>query len=210
VDIPHPRIGYTGKLKRQLDWPLLLHLAQRHREWSFVFVGPTSPHPDIGPSIDALNRLPNVYFLGSKSPLALGAYPQHFDVCLMPYRVDDYTRYIYPLKLHEYLASGRPLVGSRIPALEEFADIVALANTPETWSAAIGALLTPTATSWAARAIRQEVARRFDWDVLVDRIAGIIVTRLGIERTRSVSEASGFQSIGERPSVPIVDQIQGS
>jgi len=40
--IPHPRIGYTGWIKRQLDWPLLVRLTQAHPEWSFVFVGPQS------------------------------------------------------------------------------------------------------------------------------------------------------------------------
>src|SRR3990172_5425655 len=43
--IPHPRIGYSGYLKKQLDWPLILDLTRRHREWSFVLVGPRSPHP---------------------------------------------------------------------------------------------------------------------------------------------------------------------
>lgn len=48
----------------------------------------------------------------------------------MPYRVNDYTKYIYPMKLHEYLAGGRPTVGSRIRSLEDFAGIVDLAMTP--------------------------------------------------------------------------------
>ena len=60
-----------------------------------------------------LEEQPNVHFLGAKTPEELVGYPAHFDACIMPYRMDDYTKYIYPLKLHEYLASGRPVVASR-------------------------------------------------------------------------------------------------
>jgi glycosyltransferase involved in cell wall biosynthesis len=179
--IPHPRIGYTGQLKRQVDWALMVELVATHPEWSFVFVGPVSPHPELRAIFDALSRQGNVHFLGAKSAQELAAYPQHFDVCLMPYVIDDYTRYIYPLKLHEYLASGTPTVGSPIPALKEFAGIVALADTPEGWSSAISEALAPLARSAAQRAARQEVARRFDWDALVGRIAGIFAARLGVE-----------------------------
>jgi glycosyltransferase involved in cell wall biosynthesis len=180
ANIPHPRIGYTGQLKRQVNWDLMAELVATHPEWSFVFVGPVSPHPELRAIFDALSRHANVHFLGAKSAQALAAYPQHFDVCLMPYVMDDYTRYIYPLKLHEYLASGTPTVGSPIPALKEFAGIVALADTPEGWSGAIAEALEPPARSAAQRAVRQGVARRFDWDALVGRIAGILAARLGI------------------------------
>ena len=94
--IPHPRIGYSGFIKKQLDWTLILELIRRHPDWSFVFVGPLSPQPEILPVIPELTRHPNVYLLGGKSLPDLAAYPQHFDVCIMPYRVDGYTNQIYP------------------------------------------------------------------------------------------------------------------
>ena len=177
--IPHPRIGYTGHIKRQLDWPLLRHLAARHPEWSFVFVGPVAPHPEIQSAIRELSDRPNVYFLGSKSVRELPSYPQHFDVCLLPYQVDDYTKYIYPLKLHEYLAGGRPLVGAPIRSLEKFSELVAVPRTPEEWSAAIAAALSPEANTPERRAARQKTARTHDWDVLVERMAGTMAQRLG-------------------------------
>jgi len=174
--IPRPRIGYTGKLKRQLDWALLATLAARHPEWSFVFVGPRSPHPDIAAALERLGRMPNVHFLGGKPVGQLLAYPQHFDACIMPYRITEYTKYIFPLKLHEYLASGRPAVGTRIPALERFAHVVALASAPAEWEAALRAALAPEAA--AGRAARQAVARGYDWDAIVSRIAATLAARL--------------------------------
>jgi glycosyltransferase involved in cell wall biosynthesis len=178
--IARPRIGYTGYLKSQLDWPLLLGLTTKRPEWSFVFVGPRRPHGEIDGALDELARRPNVYLLGAKPTQELAAYPQHFDVCMMPYRVDHYTNHIYPLKLHEYLASGRPAVGTRIRTLEDFADVVDLAGTPDEWSAAITRALRPTAeSSDGHRIARQTVARQHDWQAITRTIAETLAQVLG-------------------------------
>jgi glycosyltransferase involved in cell wall biosynthesis len=180
--LPRPRIGYTGVIKQQLDWTLLVSLVDRHPSWSFVFVGPRAPHEEIFATLDALARRPNVYFLGPKPVPELARYPQHFDVCIMPYRLIADANYIYPLKLHEYLASGSPAVGTPIPSLAEFTDVVQLASTVEEWSAALGGALAPGASAPAAREARRAVARQYDWDVLVERIAEIMLA--GVSDTR--------------------------
>jgi glycosyltransferase involved in cell wall biosynthesis len=179
AEIPHPRIGYSGHIKKQLDWPLLLDLTARHPEWSFVFVGAPNRHPEIVAHIDQLSRRPNVRFLGSKSVQELATYPQHFDVCLMPYARNDYTKYIYPLKLHEYLASGRPVVGAPIASLEPFRHLVKLPETSEQWSAAIAESLGPVANSTEQRTKRQAAAKQHDWEILVRQIAETMSLRLG-------------------------------
>jgi glycosyltransferase involved in cell wall biosynthesis len=187
VTIPHPRIGYTGVLKRQLDWPLIFSLVQHHPELSFIFVGPHSPDPKTLANIAELTQRPNVYFLGPKSVDDLAAYPQHFDVCIMPYIADAYTKYINPLKLHEYLASGRPVVGTEIRPLYEFVDMVALANTPEEWSTAISNALDSELNTVEHRIRRQTVARKHDWDKLVEEIAKTMAERLGLDQPISRS-----------------------
>lgn len=178
-DIPRPRIGYAGWLKRQLDWDLLLELASAHPVWSFVFVGPRKAHTEIDEPVRALEALPNVHFLGRKSVAELARYPQHFDACIMPYRVDGYTQYIYPLKLHEYLASGRPVVGSPLPALEPFGDVVALPRNAHEWSAALEEALSPGMNAADVRAARQEIARAHDWLPLARQVAGAIAHAAG-------------------------------
>ncbi len=180
--IPYPRIGYNGFLKQQLDWDLLLHLAEDRPEWTFVFVGPRSNHPQIADVIARMNAMPNVRFLGPKPWHELGAYAQHFDVSIMPYdRTSDYVQYIFPLKLHEYLATGCPVVGSRIRSLEDFQDVVELAETKEEWERAIVRSLAPVARSRDKLAARQAIARGNDWGVLVRRIAATMGARLGLE-----------------------------
>lgn len=129
-----PRIGYAGNLKRMLDWHLLLELSRLHPEWSFVFVGRMLPHFEVQQISKQLSERENVHILGPYPTDQVPSYVQHFDVCMMPYKLDDYTKYIYPLKLHEYLASGKPVIGSPIPALQAFREVVLLADGAQEWS----------------------------------------------------------------------------
>jgi glycosyltransferase involved in cell wall biosynthesis len=178
--IPHPRMGYVGVIKNQLDLPLLVALAERHRQWSFALVGPLSHN--LGEQtalIQQLSQMPNVYFLGGKPVDALPAYVQHIDVCMLCYEVNGYTKFIYPLKLHEYLASGRPVVGSPIRSLQDFAHIIRLARTTDEWSTALNDMLAPAAQSAAQMEARQRTARQYDWNTLVERIARTLCGRLG-------------------------------
>lgn len=177
-DIPHPRIGYTGYIKKQIDWELLLELAQRRSSWSFVFVGARHAHPEIDAILARLDALPNVHFLGTKPTSELSRYPQHLDVCLMPYKVNDYTKYIYPLKLHEYLASGRPVVSVPLPALRGCEHLVDIASGAAEWEHAIERQLEPAVTDPARTLARQAEARRHDWSTIADRIAAVIRERI--------------------------------
>lgn len=178
ASIPHPRIGYSGFLKKQLDWALLLRLATAHPEWSFVFVG-ARKHDEIDSLIGELSQRPNVHFLGAKPVKELAHYPQHFDACVMPYRMDDYTKYIFPLKLYEYLASGRPVVGSPIRSLLDYAHVVKLASTTEEWSEALAGSLAPCPKADELAETRLRIARENDWSVQIHRLARIISARLG-------------------------------
>jgi glycosyltransferase involved in cell wall biosynthesis len=178
-EIPHPRIGYIGAIKRQLDFGLLLELAKRHVEWSFVFVGPKHNLGMDVMLVDELSELPNVHFLGHKPIEIACAYPQHMDVCLLPYQMNDYTKYIYPLKLHEYLAGGKPIVGTSIRSLLDFAHIIKLAGTYDEWSRAVTEALGSNAVSSDQIQKRRSIAKQVDWGILVHDIAGSLCDRLG-------------------------------
>jgi len=178
--IPKPRIGYTGNLKRMLDWRLLLQLSTMHPEWSFVLVGSMLPHLEVREVSRELSRRQNVYIVGPRPSELIPSYVQHFDVCIMPYKVDDYTKYIYPLKLHEYLAGGNPVVGSSIPALQEFKEEVLLADGSDEWSSMIARALSGQENTVERRTTRQLVAAGFDWDLLVEKLAGTLAHRLGL------------------------------
>ena len=171
ASIPHPRIGYAGVIKRQLDLGLLLRLARLRPDWSFVMVGPVMNVEGKQQELEGLRQLANVYLLGGKPAHELPAYIQHFDVGLMCYELNDYTRYIYPLKLHEYLASGRPAVSAPISAVLRFTNVVTVAKDDAEWLAAIESALAERDPEGTAIRARQEVARKSDWEVLVGQIA---------------------------------------
>jgi glycosyltransferase involved in cell wall biosynthesis len=184
ANIPRPILGYSGYIKKQLDWKLLLELATRHPEWSFVFVGEKRPHPEIREMLDQMEALPNVHFLGGRPSTELARYPQHFDVCLMPYRMNDYSKYIFPLKLYEYLAGGRPTISMPLPALAGLGDLVSVAAGVDEWERTIERLLEPGGDAPARSRLRQTEARRHDWDVIVDEIARSLAQRLELPERR--------------------------
>src|SRR5437588_7516271 len=128
-----------------------------------------------------MSRLSNVQFLGARPAEHLGEYVQHFDVCTMPYVIDDYTKYIYPGKMHEYLASGRPVVSTPVRSVQEFKDVIVIAKDAQEWSVAIESALADNENTHEKRNARQRVAREYDWERLVDRIAQTIATRLCLQ-----------------------------
>lgn len=177
--IPRPRIGYVGAFKRQMDWTIVRNLVAGHPEWHWVFVGEwLESHTDLAPVRSWLEARPNVHFAGCVPADRLGEFPFHFDVGVLPYVEDGYTKYIYPLKLHEYLAAGLPAVGTPIRTLRDFAGEIRLARTAGEWEAAIEAALGPDQRSPEAVTRRRAVAKAHDWDRLVDGIAEMIEDRL--------------------------------
>lgn len=179
--IDRPRVGYVGIVKKQLDLELLAEIAERRPGWSVVMVGPRGELTGEEDRLGRLETLPNVHFLGSKAPEETPGYMQHMDVCVLPYVVDDYTKYINPLKMYEYLAAGRPVVGVPLPAIRELADVVEVASTVEEWLHTLESAMEPAANSDAMVEKRRSVAERYDWDVLTRRVADTIAERLGFE-----------------------------
>jgi len=188
--IPHPRIGYIGVIKKQLNFQLLITLAQQHPQWSFVFVGPIGFLGGNGLLLQQLQTMRNVFFLGYKSVNLLPAYTQHMDVCTLCYEANDYTKFIYPLKLHEYLASGRPIVGAPIPSVIEFSNVIQVAESPEEWSIAINKALLPAASESTAIKARRDIARQHDWNQITRNIAEALCCQLGDEYCGRLSSFS--------------------
>jgi glycosyltransferase involved in cell wall biosynthesis len=135
--------------------------------------------------------LPNVHYLGNRAVGEVPAYVRHMDACLLCYALTDYTRYIFPLKLHEYLAAGRPVVGADIRTLRDFADTIRIAQGVEGWCAAIESALAPAERAHERVEARRRVARAYDWNAITARIAGTLCERLGGDAPARFRAASG-------------------
>lgn len=187
--LQRPRVGYVGVIKRQLDLALLVRLAKARPEWSIAMIGPIGTMTGKEHTLAELRSLPNVRFLGAKAAGDLPAYVQHLDVCLMCYEVNGYTKYIYPLKLHEYLAGGRPVVTAAIDAVLEHADVVTVARNDEEWLAGIQRALEASSSGEHAVQARQTRARQYDWDALAGKIADLISAGLAARGSMRRSDA---------------------
>jgi glycosyltransferase involved in cell wall biosynthesis len=190
--IPKPRIGYVGMIKRQMNLELLLEVAQKRPAWSFVFVGPAVYLGHSAAALDRLKELPNCYFLGARDVQALPAYMQSLDVCLLTYLMNDYTKYINPLKIYEYLAAGRPIVGSPIRAVVAHGETVLTASDSGGLVSHIEASLLSTDDENAARERRRVYASQYDWDVIVDKILNVMRSALSNPQSK-LSSATAAQ-----------------
>ena len=107
--IARPRLGYYGVIDERLDLGLIRDLAAARPEWQIVMVGPVAKLSDAD-----LPRAANLHWLGQKSYAELPAYLAGWDVALMPFAINDATRFISPTKTPEYLAAGRPVVSTPV------------------------------------------------------------------------------------------------
>ncbi|GAB4029542.1 glycosyltransferase family 1 protein [Spirosoma jeollabukense] len=107
--IAGPRIGYSGVIDERLDLSLIEQLARRRPDWQFVLLGPVVK---INP--DELPQGPNLHYLGMKAYNELPAYFSHWQAAMMPFAINEATRYISPTKTPEFLAAGLPVVSTPI------------------------------------------------------------------------------------------------
>ena len=113
INIPSPIIGYFGVIDERINLDLIRQSAERLPQVSFVMIGPLAKIED-----QDLPRLPNIYYLGMKSYQELPAYLKAFDIAMMPFALNDATKYISPTKTLEYMAAGKPIISTRIKDVE--------------------------------------------------------------------------------------------
>lgn len=178
ASIPRPVVAYAGSLNEKVDFPLIARLASARPAVHWVLIGPVwgdrilSARSQSG--LESCRSLPNVHFLGRKDYRELPAYCAHVDANAMFYRVDGegWWRDIYPLKLHECLATGRPLLSADTPAVREFANVVAICHDDAQWLAAVDSALAGRGAGTPLG--RVAVARANSWDVRVDSIERVL------------------------------------
>jgi UDP-galactopyranose mutase len=164
---PQPRTAvYAGSLDFRFDAELVASVARALPEWRLRLAGPAEPR-----IAEALSELPNVELLGALPPEQVPALLASGAVCLMPYRMTAFNDTLFPIKLIESLASGRPAVSSPILPARAFADVLALAEGPEAFAAAVRA---SEADGGEAAARRLERARGYDWDRRIDEMQAAV------------------------------------
>ena len=154
--IPPPRAGCFGLFDERNDQDLIEDVARRLPQVAFVFTG------RVEASCSRLTRLSNVHFTGPVAYRDLPAVIKGLDLLFLAYGRNELTESISPLKLREYLVTGKPVVSTPLPETKPFAEWISLAATAEQWEAAIRLALegrgqrrqawVPSGESWADRA----------------------------------------------------------
>lgn len=109
ANIPGPRIGFFGVIDERLDIELIRGIADRRPDWQLIIIGPV-----VKISPDILPKNSNIHYLGQKSYAELPAYLSGWNVALIPFQLNESTRFISPTKTPEYLAAGVPVVSTPI------------------------------------------------------------------------------------------------
>ncbi len=177
ADLSPPVIGFAGNFHpRKIDLELLEKLARQRPEWTMVLIGPAREATEQ--ALGRLARLGNVHWLGAVSYDDLPRFVAAFDVALIPYRTNAYTRSCFPLKTYEYLAAGKAVVASGLPELRGMEPDVVVVDDGDLdgFSAAIERALDET--SQDAISSRQARAAANTWETRSSRLLDLIAAEL--------------------------------
>lgn len=170
-NIQTPIIGFTGSIEYRSDFELLKKVAEHHKDKTLVFVGPiqTQEHKEVG-----LDKMPNVVFVGPKHITELANYLQYFDCVLIPFRKNTLTKSIYPLKINEYLAAGRPVIATHFSEdIYSFKEVAYVVDSHDEFIATIDKAIKED--NQDRRLARIKVAEQNTWTARVERFWEIIL-----------------------------------
>ena len=171
-----PVIGYFGLIAAWTDTELLEWLARQRPQWSFLLIG----HAHV--PVDALESLPNVILVGAQPYESLPGWAKSFDVAIIPYRMNQQVRNANPLKLREYLATGKPVVTVSTPEVDRFSEVVRIAASREDYLAAIeAALQEPDPKEASAR--RMAAVANMSWESRSRQTLEVVMSAVASKRS---------------------------
>lgn len=170
-DAQRPVVGYYGAIADWIDLDLVYEVASLRPGYTFVLIGQV-----FGRDTSRLEQLPNVRLLGHKPYESLPAYLRQFDVCHIPFLLNDVTFATDPVKLYEYLSLGKPVVSTDLPELAYCRDLVLVASTASEYAEAIDQALNLRGPDDVRR--RQDFARKNTWQMRADDMDGAISSSL--------------------------------
>jgi len=167
--LPGKVVGIFGVIDFRLDVDLVAYVAAERPDWSIALVGLIKGDVDLSP----LRALENVHILGRKPTAELPGYLKAMDVCLIAYALNDYTHHVFPLKLYDYMAAGKPIVATDMEELRPIeGEHLRIGRTREAFVAAIESAMACDSPERAASRVR--AAALESWDHRVEEISNVI------------------------------------
>jgi glycosyltransferase involved in cell wall biosynthesis len=166
--ISKPVLGYFGVVDERMDYELIARLADANPNWSVVMIGPVLKVDEA-----TLPKRPNLHWLGQRSYCDLPAYCKGFDVCLMPFALNEATEFINPTKALEYMATGRMIVSTAVPdVVRNFGTVAKIANGQKEFVSFCQQALEQPEPDAVERGLR--MAKENTWEKIVARMRGHI------------------------------------
>jgi glycosyltransferase involved in cell wall biosynthesis len=181
--IPRPVFGFFGLIQHWIDVELIASVAKLRPLYAFVLIG------DAKADLSPLRHLPNVYGLGRRDYATLPAYAAKFSAGLLPFVANEMTRNVNPVKLHEYLAAGLPVVSTDLPEARRYAGAVFFGETAQKFAEACDAAL-----AFGNRESRLCIAQRVaeeSWESRVELVSTLIADRVERKQAQPIPTVVG-------------------
>jgi glycosyltransferase involved in cell wall biosynthesis len=190
--LKRPTLGYFGVVDERLDYDLIEQLADANPEWSICMIGPTCK---VDPK--DLPQRPNLHWMGGREYSQLPSYTKGFDVCLMPFAMNEATEFINPTKALEYMATGTPIISTAVPdVVSNFASVVKVANTADEFIALCRQNLNRPDGAAIQRGLK--MANENTWEMIVAKMESHIAKALERRSVAQRVEMPGAQSAAQR------------
>lgn len=169
--IPYPRLGFYGVIDERFDIELIRHIADARPNWHFVLIGPV-----VKIDLATLPQNTNIHYPGGRKYDELPAYLSGWDIALIPFAINESTKFISPTKTPEYLAAGKPVISTPITdVINPYGNenLVYIAATADEFIVAADTILEQTDRSeWLQRS--DAFLANISWDKTWNDMAGII------------------------------------
>jgi glycosyltransferase involved in cell wall biosynthesis len=167
--LPKPIVGYYGVIDERIDLELLRQCAKKLPNVSFVMIGPLAKIEDAD-----LPKENNIHYLGMKSYNELPHYLKAFDIAMMPFALNDATKYISPTKTLEYMAAGKPIISTKITdVVRDYSQSVTLIENDDDFCSAIENFLT-NKDRLAMETQYSKILKNTSWNSTADKMKSII------------------------------------
>ncbi|KQY52670.1 glycosyltransferase [Lysobacter sp. Root494] len=168
--LPHPIVGFFGSIHEWIDIELIAWLAAQRPQWTFLLVGHAAT------DVSMLRALPNVHLAGPQPYATLPDWARCFDAAMIPYRLNRQVANANPLKLREYLATGKPIVSVSNPEIQKFAEYITIARSRQEFLAGLDRCLAGEPPGAASR--RMTAVADQTWDRRVEAVLDVVADRL--------------------------------
>lgn len=183
--LERPLLGFVGTLTSWIDFDLLRAIADNLERGTLVLIGPVASGAVPAEITHLLQGHPRVAFLGPQPYARVPHFLHQLDVLLLPRNYQSHSLASDPLKLYEYMATGKPIVATAIPSVRRFTDLIYVCETERDFLSSLQRALSEWSQEKANKEI--DVAREMSWQKRAEHMMRLVYHSLGMAGSCSVS-----------------------